>query len=271
MKKIAIIFALISLAAATFAANSEKDFTYELSSDGESIIITGLKNDLSVYDIPATIEEIPVTAVEIKESLGYKNEKEVTLKLPEGLKEFSLLQRSGGVKNHTTITGLPATLEKCDIRSQQNKKNPEQFYISLHGSINKLNKLTQFKTEYVELDEKSVIVRKEWQYKISAYADPKYSFNGTNVEEAIFEEGLEIIDGFRNCPKLKKVTLPSTVKKIGDYAFSFSTNFSEIIIPDTLEKIDFISGSQIFDGTLIPLKTQAKLRKLGYKGKFGNS
>lgn len=271
MKKILVISILFLVTSMLFAANPESDFNYSLSSDGESIIITGLKNDLSVYDIPATIEEIPVSSVEIKESLGYKSEKEVTLKLPEGLKEFSLLQRSGGVKSHTIITGLPASLEKCDIRSQQNKKNPKQFYISVKGSINKLDKLTQFKSEYTEFEEKLVIIKKEWQYKISAYADPKYSFNGTNIEEVVFEEGLEIIDGFKNCPNLKKVTLPSTVKKIGDYAFSFSTNFSEIIIPDSVEKIDFISGNQIFDGTSIPLKTQAKLRKLGYKGKFGNS
>lgn len=86
MKKILVISILFLVTSILFAVNPESDFNYSLSSDGESIIITGLKNDLSIYDIPATIEEIPVSSVEIKDSLGYRSEKEVTLKLPDGLK-----------------------------------------------------------------------------------------------------------------------------------------------------------------------------------------
>lgn len=272
MKKIILtMLGALAVSFTCFAANPESDFAYKLSSDAESVIITELKNDLKLYDIPATIEEIPVSAVELKESLGYKNENEVTLKLPEGLKEFSILQRSGVPKGHVIIMGLPTTIEKCDIRSQQNRKKPGSFFITLKGSTTALEKVTSFNAQYVEFEEKSVIVRKEWQYKISAYADPKYSFTGSNIEEVVFEEGLEIIDGFKGCANLKKVTLPVTVKKIGDYAFSFCTNLSEVIIPDSVEKIGFISGNQIFDGTILPLKTQVKLKKLGYKGVFGNS
>lgn len=113
-------------------------------------------------------------------------------------------------------------------------------------------------------------VRKEWQYKISTYAEAKYTFQGSNVEEVLFENGLEIVEGFRNCTNLKKVILPSTVQKIDFYAFSFCSSLSEIVIPDDLTEIKAFDGNQIFDGTAIALKTQVKLRKLGYKGKFGN-
>lgn len=274
-KKVLTILSMLLVSMTCFAANPEKDFNYKIADDGESIAITGFKNNLTLYDIPAEIEEIPVSSVVLQESLGYvksgfTDTTEVTIKLPEGLKQFTLLQRQGGVKGHIIIEQLPYTLEKCDIRTQQDKKNPNHFYISIKGSINQLNKLTEFKAEYIDFDEKIVTVRKEWQYKISAYADPKYTFQGSNVEEVIFEDGLEIVDGFRNCKNLKKITLPSTVQKIDFYAFSFCSSLSDIVIPDGLTEIKAFDGNQIFDGTAIPLKSQVKLRKLGYKGKFGN-
>lgn len=274
-RKLLTILSMLLLSMTCFAANSEKDFNYKIADDGDSIAITGFKNNLTLYDIPTEIEEIPVSSVVLQESLGYvksgfTDTTEITIKLPDGLKQFTLLQRQGGVKGHITIEQLPSSLEKCDIRTQGDEKNPNHFYISLKGSINQLNKLTEFKAEYIDFEEKTVTVRKEWQYKISAYAEPKYSFQGSNIEEAIFEDGLEIVDGFRDCKNLNKITLPSTVQKIDSYTFTFSSSLSEIVIPDGLTAIKAFYGNQIFDGTAIPLKTQVKLRKLGYKGKFGN-
>lgn len=274
-RKFLTILSMLLLSMTCFAANSEKDFNYKIADDGDSIAITGFKNNLTLYDIPTEIEEIPVSSVVLQESLGYvksgfTDTTEITIKLPDGLKQFTLLQRQGGVKGHITIEQLPSSLEKCDIRTQQDEKNPNHFYISLKGSINQLNKLTKFKAEYIDFEEKTVTVRKEWQYKISAYAEPNYSFQGSNIEEAIFEDGLEIVDGFRDCKNLNKITLPSTVQKIDSYTFTFSSSLSEIVIPDGLTAIKAFYGDQIFDGTAIPLKTQVKLRKLGYKGKFGN-
>ena len=274
-RKLLTILSMLLLSMTCFAANSEKDFNYKIADDGDSIVITGFKNNLTLYDIPTEIEEIPVSSVVLQESLGYvesgfTDTTEITIKLPDGLKEFTLLQRQGGVKGHITIEQLPSSLEKCDIRTQRDEKNPNHFYISLKGSINQLNKLTEFNAEYIDFEEKTVTVRKEWQYKISDYAEPKYSFQGSNIEEAIFEDGLEIVDGFRDCKNLNKITLPSTVQKIASYTFTFSSSLSEIVIPDGLTAIKAFYGNQIFDGTAIPLKTQVKLRKLGYKGKFGN-
>ena len=274
-KKILTISGMLLLSMTCFAANSEKDFNYKIADDGESIAITGFKNNLALYDIPNEIEEIPVSSVILQESLGYSKSgfsdtTEITIKLPDGLKQFTLLQRQGGVKGHIIIEQLPSTLEKCDIRTQQDKKDPKHFYISLKGSINQLDKLTEFKAEYIDFEEKKVTVRKEWQYKISAYAEAKYTFQGSNVEEVLFEDGLEIVTEFRNCNNLKKATLPATVQKIDFYAFSFCSSLSEIVIPDELTEIKAFDGNQIFDGTAIALKTQVKLRKLGYKGKFGN-
>lgn len=262
MKKIAILSVLIQISALVFAANSENDFTYKLSADADSVIITGVKNDLKFYDIPATIEEIPVKVVEIKESLGYKNENEVTLKLPEGLKEFSLLQRSGVPKGHVIIASLPASLKKCDIRSQKNKKKPENYFITIKGSVKTLDKLTSFNAQYVEFEDKIITVKKSWK---------TCDFLGSNFTEVLFEDGCETVFRFARCSNVKKVTLPATAKKIDNEAFMFCTSLTEIIIPDSITALDFGVNNQNFDGVVLPLKSQAKLKKLGYKGKFGNS
>lgn len=262
MKKIAILSALIQISALLFAANSENDFTYKLSADADSVIITGLKNDLKFYEIPATIEEIPVKVVEIKESLGYKNENEVTLKLPDGLKEFSLLQISGVPKGHVIITNLPSSLEKCDIRSQKNKKKPENYFITIKGSVKVLDKLNFFNAQYVEFEDKIITVKKIWR---------TCDFLGANFTEIQFEDGCETIFRFARCANIKKVTFPATAKKIDNEAFMFCTSLTEIIVPDSITTLDFGVNNQNFDGVVLSLKLQAKLKKLGYKGKFGNS
>jgi len=270
-KKVLCFVALLIVTMSCFAANPEQDFNYTLADDGESIVITGFKNNLAIYEIPSEIEEIPVSAVDV-EFLGFSDVPEILIKLPNVLKKFYLTQiysRSTPL-SHITIDGLPVNLEKCKIIAQKNRKNPESFYITLKGSIQQLSQVTEIIIEYVDLEEKSIFVRKEWQNIEYHPIQAMYSFENTNIEEVVFEDGLQIVDGFARCPKLKKVTFPSTVKKIGDDAFIFCTQLSEVIIPDSVERIDFSYGRQNFDGSSIPLKTQVKLRKLGYQGSFGN-
>jgi len=272
MKKNYFVFvALLIVTMSSFAANPEHDFNYKLFSDGESIVITGFKNNLAVYDIPSEIEGIPVSVVDI-EFLGFSDVPEILVKLPNGLKHFSLTQIyfRGTPLSHITVESLPTTLEKCIILAQGNRRNPESFYISLKGSIQQLNSLTEIRIEYVDFEEKSIIVRKEWQKVQYHPIEAMYSFSNTNIEEVIFEDGLQIVDCFERCLKLKKVTLPASVTKIGSDAFIFCSQLSEIFIPESIEKIDFSYGRQNFDGTSIPLRMQVKLRKLGYQGSFGN-
>ena len=85
MRKILVSVSLIAVTAfSVFAANSASDFSYKLSDDVESIIITGFKNNQKVYDIPATIEDIPVIAVK-SEFLGFQGISEILIKIPEGV------------------------------------------------------------------------------------------------------------------------------------------------------------------------------------------
>ena len=65
------------------------------------------------------------------------------------------------------------------------------------------------------------------------------TFNGcTSVKEIVIPEGVESIDemAFYGCWKLESLTLPSTLKTIGNNAFD-SLGLSEIVIPEGVESI----------------------------------
>ena len=263
MKRFSTFLCFIFVVAFCFASNPESDFSYELSDDGESIIVTGVKKNLSIYEIPKSIEDIPVFRVEM-EFLGVSGKSEVNIILPEGLKEFYLTQiySRGAPISHITINALPSSLERCKIYAQRNQKIPDSLFITLKGSLAQLNQIVQFRTDYVDFEEKRITVKNSWE---------EYDFQNSNIKEVIFEEGCKNIDGFRYCKNLAKVTLPTTVAKIQDNAFIFCTSLSELIIPDSLERIDFCYNKQNFDGTKLPLKSQVRLRKLGYSGSFSNN
>ena len=273
MRKILILVTFMLVTAfSLFAANPASDFNYKLSDDVESIIITGFKNNQKVYDIPSTIEDIPVSAVE-SEFLGFQGVGEILIKIPEGVKVFSLTQiySRGTPFSHITIYKLPASIEKCKILAQKNRKSPQSLYITIKGSLNELKNLTEIKTEYVDFEEKSIIIRSTWAKNEGYLGAPEnYSFKNSSIREVVFEEGCKVIGGFGWCPELKKITLPASIKKLSGDGFCFCNQLSEVVIPEALEKIDFGVSNQQFDGTSIPLKTQARLKKLGYTGNFGN-
>lgn len=62
-----------------------------------------------------------------------------------------------------------------------------------------------------------------------------------NLEEVIIAEGNTTIPGqmFRDCKKLTKVTLPSTLKAIEDNAFRYCENLLDLTIPEGVTKIGF--------------------------------
>ena len=101
------------------------------------------------------------------------------------------------------------------------------------------------------------------------------------LNKIIIPEGIKVLPNFQDCKTLKSITLPSTVEIIPDSCFSGCTNLEEIIIPETITKIIFdtktfdeywgketIYNSFAFEGTHLNLATQAKLKQLGYNGKF---
>ena len=86
----------------------------------------------------------------------------------------------------------------------------------------------------------------EWVYTVNAYQTVTITgYQG-------WDEAVEIpadIDGkavtsigngaFRNCPGLKRITIPYTVTSIGDYAFESCTGLESITIPDSVTSIGY--------------------------------
>lgn len=63
------------------------------------------------------------------------------------------------------------------------------------------------------------------------------------ITEIIIEDGLSEIeaDTFNCCRNLKKITIPSSVKKIGHCAFTGCSALEEVALPEGLEEIDYSS------------------------------
>ena len=92
-----------------------------------------------------------------------------------------------------------------------------------------------------------------------------------NLKEVVIPEGITHVGDLSNTG-LKSVTLPSTLKRICEYAFSNCRNLEEVIIPESITSLDFTfeygDFDSCFEKTNLDLKEQAKIRNLGYKGQF---
>lgn len=147
--------------------------------------------------------------------------------IPETLKEIG-----GGAFSNTNITKLiiPETLEKIGDAAFNSCENLS--FVSIKANDN---------------------------LKCGAYP-----FMGCfQLETAIFEEGTTIIPNgiCSDCEGLKKITLPSTLKKIGDGTFGGCTSIEEIELPDGLQ----IIGEAAFDGdkSLKEITLPNSLTKIG--------
>ena len=100
----------------------------------------------------------------------------------------------------------------------------------------------------------------------------RFAFSSSGLVTLIISEGVERIGqeafrGSRNGGQLVSVTLPSTITEIGDSAFTGNPALTELIIPESITRISF--EINVFNGASnLPLRTQARLRELGYRGNF---
>lgn len=72
---------------------------------------------------------------------------------------------------------------------------------------------------------------------------------------------------------LKSVNLPASLQKISEGAFTDLSNLHELIIPDSIESLEFLpyssdGDSNAFTGTSLTLKARKRLKQLGYPGKL---
>lgn len=86
------------------------------------------------------------------------------------------------------------------------------------------------------------------------------------------KNGLLYYDNNQRCSNLKSINFPKSLTKIEYEAFYILSSLGEIIIPENLTSIEFKTNdfgyTDAFLGTSLPLRTQAKLKQLGYTGEF---
>lgn len=75
-------------------------------------------------------------------------------------------------------------------------------------------------------------------------------YTGTDKEVSV-PNGVEVVEGFSYNKNIEKVILPSSVKEIGQYAFSGCTNLRKINFPENLERI--------WDGAFMGCKSLEKI------------
>lgn len=256
-----------------FAANPASDFTFELNTDengSDWVKITGIQNSgKKEFEIPAEIKGVPVREVNIV----FKSQNPIRVTVPNGIKDCLIV-------GDTIVSQLPNSIETLAL-----------YKSYLEGSVNNLENLKFLYLNEVKLEDKKIIIKcmeDYMQLKGIFLRSIKSTIIQTNIEELVFEEGIETLDTeyclYNKNSKLKKIVFPSTVKdfavnihKPGGHEIPFESdyNLSEILIPENVEHIkitDSLIGNivddeyvdwkkDIFGDTYdsLPLKTKAWL------------
>jgi hypothetical protein len=94
-------------------------------------------------------------------------------------------------------------------------------------------------------------------------------FADSGLQSIVIPEGVTTIgrNAFSGCTKLAVVSLPSTIVSIGNLAFNNSSSLATVNFPDTVTSIQF-SIDAFNNCSQMPWATQAKLRYIGYMGRF---
>ncbi len=246
--------------------NPASDFSYTMTDDGKGVLIKKYIGSSPKIIIPATIEGLPVLEVENLADLDHEY---------GDLYWDNLWDDYRYHKNNVTITHISFP-DSVRYTGNSNKvamslKDYDALeYIKFPAGI-ETHPATSFGDPLLDA------VSGE---QVLASSIP--SVEGCDkLNKIIIPEGIKVLPNFQDCKTLKSITLPSTVEIIPDSCFSGCTNLEEIIIPETITKIIFdtktfdeywgketIYNSFAFEGTHLNLATQAKLKQLGYNGKF---
>ena len=246
--------------------NPASDFSYTMTDDGQDVLIKKYIGSSPKIIIPATIEGLPVLEVENLADLDHEY---------GDLYWDYLWDDYRYHKNNVTITHISFP-DSVRYTGNSNKvamslKDYDALeYIKFPAGI-ETHPATSFGDPLLDA------VSGE---QVLASSIP--SVEGCDkLNKIIIPEGIKVLPNFQDCKTLKSITLPSTVEIIPDSCFSGCTNLEEIIIPETITKIifdtksisqyggtEYIHKSYAFEGTHLNLATQAKLKQLGYNGKF---
>lgn len=111
---------------------------------------------------------------------------------------------------------------------------------------------------YTQLGDNDITLSEEdWLFEQNGTTITAYNINSEIIDDptvVVIPEGVTEIaaDAFRDSP-IKKVTFPSTLKKIGNYSF-YGCNIDALTIPENVETIgEYAFSNQVNDGNEMPI------------------
>lgn len=281
MKKIMLLMMVFLLAVSIFA-QSEDDFQVGLTADGKGVVIKKYIGKEAVVKIPATIQGMPVR--EIGEEAFYENAIITSVNIPQGVIKIGNEAFSGlYYKSKLTSISLPEGLIEIGDGAFSNCPLT---------SITFPQSLTILGTNaFCGTNLTSVTFSKNLRRIGSAV------FSGCeNLKTVTIPEGwiripnAGIAGMFQECTALTTISLPSTLKEIGEktfygcsalatialpasittiqyQAFAGCTALTTVTIPETVENISFDRGAFHLCSKL-NLASQIALRRVGYTDDF---
>ncbi|MCR5762354.1 MAG: leucine-rich repeat domain-containing protein [Treponema sp.] len=186
--------------------NSKDDFIYDLTEDGEGVIIKGYQGTRNIVTVPAQIEDFPVT--HIAEN-GLTNEIITGISLPDSV--ISIAPNS--FSENLEIAFLPETMKCLPSRLFQGGKLAS-----------------------IEIPEVTEEISPSTFYYCKSLTNISFSEAG-NLKYIGDAGGEYLSEGaFEGCSIEKKLIIPSGVEVIGDRSFS-GTNIVSVEIPSTVQII----------------------------------
>lgn len=203
------------------------EYAYIMNNSGSLTIMGYLGNSKDLLDVPKEIEGIPVNMIYSMQSLTDAKFKSVTIP--------------------NSICGISENaFENLGIESVSFEEGSSISEIGSNAfSNNNIKEIALPKKEILfGLDAfsgnkiKQIVIYKEWQYMYrqnsinGAVIDSDYCsiMQSDELEEVSFEEGCTVIPpkAFSGCKNLRKLSIPTTMKKFGNYAFKDCTMLSEV-------------------------------------------
>ncbi len=242
---IAIIMLICSFSLSSFALNFGS-FSYEIVND-EVVITKYIGTNRTSITVPATINEMPVTA--ISEGAFKGNTELTTVKVSEGIEDIG----DSAFENCTslaTIT-LPTTINHIGEKAiyntayYNNANNwKKQDNSSSSGNVGFGNGMSQIpwediaaqNLEYLYLGTNLIEISYSGSYSLKkdtrVIADG--AFAGCDAESVTLSNALVTIgrNAFKDCKRLKDVKFNDNLEFIGDFAFDGCTSLKAINLPD---------------------------------------
>ncbi|MDR1308279.1 MAG: leucine-rich repeat domain-containing protein [Treponema sp.] len=279
-----LVFMAAVIGINVFAQNPASDFEYTLNDTADGLTITKYKGTAATVVIPGEIEGFPVTAIW---GAFHFNQDVKKVTIPEGVTTVG--DRAFSYCYDLVEVNLPQTLVTIGDYAFWSCEKLETIVIP-EGVLNfGAGVFFDSGLTHILLPPNMTSI-------------PPAMFWGTQLTQIIIPEGVTFIASaaFADCTKLTTIKLPSTLQIIGsvDYymelgaakstpgAFENCKALTAILVPDTIKQIEFYIEPGIYRNesregytyqrdadhfagcSSLSLREQAKLRNLGYKGRF---